>query len=311
MTIADVCSLLIANDNFEILTHSSPDGDTLGSGFALCLALQQAGKNARVITDKMPEKWDYLKTGVKESEFQAEYIVSVDVAAVSLLGDNEEKYRDKINLCIDHHISNSVQADNVFVDAESAATCEIIYSVICEMGVKITKQITDCLYTGVSTDTGCFKFSNTTAKTHRIAAALIEAGCDFYRINKAMFDTKTKGRMALEHDLFDTMEYFANGRGAIICVTLDMLKRLNVTSDDIEGIESIPRAIEGVEMGITMKEKEDGIVKISVRTNGGTDASKFCRQFGGGGHLAAAGCSIKGGCEAVKAAVIKAAEDFI
>ena len=117
--------------------------------------------------------------------------------------------------------------------------------------------------------------------------------------------------MALEHALYDTMEYFSGGKGAVICVSLEMMKKLNITSDDIEGVEAIPRAIEGVEMGITVKEKEGGFCKISVRTNGELDASRFCAEFGGGGHSAAAGCSIDGDCQKVKKTIIKAAEEFI
>lgn len=311
MTITEVCNLLRANDNFEILTHASPDGDTLGCGHALCLALQQIGKNARVICESVPEKFAYLKKGIKQQEFIGEYIVSTDIAADSLLGEHGKKYEGKIDLCIDHHKSNSVSAKNKYVDPDSAAACEIIYEVVKGLGAEISTDIANCLYTGTATDTGCFKFSNTTAKTHRIAADLIEAGCDFNGINKAMFDTKTKARMALEHALYDTMEYFSGGKGAVICVSLEMMKKLNITSDDIEGVEAIPRAIEGVEMGITVKEKEGGFCKISVRTNGELDASHFCAEFGGGGHFAAAGCSIDGDCQKVKKTIIKAAEEFI
>lgn len=311
MTITEVCEILKSRNNFEILTHASPDGDTLGCGFALCLALQQMGKNAKVITEDMPKKFDYLKNQVKKQDFQGEFVVSTDVAAPSLLGENGEKYIDEIDLCLDHHGSNSIIAKQKYVDAEAAAACEIIYQIIVGLGVKITKEMATCLYTGVATDTGCFKFGNTTAQTHRIAAQLIELGCDFETINKVMFDTKSKARMALEHDLYDTMEYYASGKCAIICVTLKMLEEHNITGNDTEGIESIPRLIEGVVMGITMKEKEDNSFKISVRTNNGINASDFCSQFGGGGHIGAAGCKIDGDYETVKHILSKAAEEFI
>lgn len=311
MTISDVSNILKSKNNIEILTHSSPDGDTLGCGFALCLALQEMGKNARVITESMPEKFAYLKNGVISQDFQRQFVVSTDIASLSLLGSNAEEYKDIIDLCIDHHGSNNIEIENKYVDATAAAACEIIYELICEMGIEITKDIANCLYTGIATDTGCFRFSNTTAKTHAIAAELMKSGCEFAVINKNMFDTKSKERVALEHDLYDTMEYFAQGRGALICVTLDMLNKLNITSDDTEGIEAIPRMIEGVLMGITMKQKDENSFKISVRTNDGINASDFCSQFGGGGHMAAAGCKITGDYESVKKKLIKAAEEFI
>lgn len=311
MTLKEVCEILKSKNNIEILTHASPDGDTLGCGYALCLALQSMGKNARVIVEKLPKKFEFLTTGVKEQDFQCEFVVSVDIAALSLLGSNAEKYKDIIDLCIDHHGSNSIEIQDKYVDAQAAAACEIIYEVIGGLNVKITKEIANCLYTGISTDTGCFRFSNTTAKTHRIAADLMEAGCDFEIINKNMFDTKSKARVELEKNLYDTMEYFAKGKGAIMCISLEMLERLNISGDDIEGIEAIPRLIEGVVMGITMKEKEKNTYKISVRTNEGINASEFCANFGGGGHIAAAGCKIDGDYAEVKEKLIKTAEEFI
>lgn len=310
MTITNVCEILKSKNNIEILTHASPDGDTLGCGYGLCLALQQMGKNARVITECLPQKFMYLTNGIAQQDFEAEFVVSVDIASLTLLGTNFEKYHNKIDLCIDHHGSNSMDM-NKYVDSTAAAACEIIYQIVVELGVEITKEIANCLYTGIATDTGCFRFTNTTARTHQISAKLIEAGCDFASINKRMFDTKSKGRMALEYSVYNTMVYFAGGKGAIMSITQDTLNSLNVSSDDIEGIEAIPRAIEGVLMGITLKEKEDKSFKISVRTNDGISASDFCKKFDGGGHAAAAGCRLTGTLDEVREILIKTAEEFI
>ncbi len=302
---------LEAHDNYEILTHAYPDGDTLGSGFALCLALQQKGKNARVITTNIPSKFSYLQKGVKEQDFEAETIISTDVAADSLLGSNMEKYVGKIDVCIDHHGSNTVTAKEKFVDRFAAANCEIIYKLFQRMHTRITQEIADCLYTGISTDTGCFRYTNTTADTMRIAASLMELGCNTEYINKVMFETKSKTKVLIEQAVYDTMTYCANERCAIIYTTLDMLKRLDVGDDEMEGLASIPRQIEGVLIGITMREKEGGFFKISVRTNGNINASDFCRQFGGGGHPAAAGCSIEGSLDSVRSKLIAAAEEAL
>lgn len=308
MTINDVCKILLEKDNFEIITHASPDGDTLGCGFGLCLALQQLGKNARVITEKLPKKFLFMAETVKEQQFECEYIVSTDIAADTLFGDNKEKYFGKINLCIDHHGSNSLTAEKKYVDSTCAAACEIIYKIVVALGAEVTKPIANCLYTGIATDTGCFKFTNTSSQTHKIAAELFFAGCDYGAINKRMFETKTKGRFALEQELFKSMEYCAKGKCAIICISQDMLNRLDVTEEDTEGIEGIPRQIDGVLMGITMKEKDDGAYKISVRTNDNVNASDFCKQFGGGGHPAASGCRIEGDFATVRNALVTAAE---
>ena len=306
MTIEKVVDFLKANDNFEILTHNYPDGDCLGSGYGLCLGLQQLGKNARVITTALPKDFKFLLNGVKEQDFKAECVVSVDVADEKLLGCNQEKYQGKIDLCIDHHKSNRVDAPLKFVDDTSAAACEIIYRILTELGVTFTKEIANCLYTGISTDTGCFRYTNTTATTLRICADLLEYGCDSGYINKVMFETKSKKRIELEREIYDRMIFCCDDKCAVIYTTLEMTKDLE--DEDTEGISSIPRQIEGVKMGITIREKPDGVYKVSVRTNGDIDACQFCKQFGGGGHAAASGCTLNGDLQSVVDTLIEAAE---
>lgn len=311
MNLYEIAQYLKKHDNYEILTHAYPDGDTLGSSFALCMALQQLGKNARVITTNIPSKFAFLTKGIRQQDFTAECIISTDVAADSLLGENMRQYIGKIDLCIDHHGSNTITADNKFVDKYAAANCEIIYKLLNRLNVRIDKGIANCLYTGISTDTGCFRFSNTTADTMRIAASLMEMGCDAAYINKVMFDTKSKEKVQLERAVYDSMTYCADGKCAIVYTTLDMIKKLNIGDDEMEGLASIPRQIEGVLLGITMREKDGGKFKISVRTNGNINASDFCSQFGGGGHPAAAGCTIEGTLQEVRAKLIKAAEELL
>lgn len=311
MTITEIADFLISHNNFEILTHAYPDGDTLGSGYALCLALQQLGKNARVITTNLPHNFEFLTDGIKEQTFDTETIVSTDVADEKLLGSNKEKYSGKIDLCIDHHITNKVETDLKFVDETAAANSEIIYRLLLAMEVKITKQIANCLYTGISTDTGCFRYTNTTSNTLRTVADLMDIGCDTAYINKVMFETKTKAKIRLERAVYDTMLYCAGGKCAIIYTTLDMQKGLSIGDSELEGLASIPRQIEGVLIGITMREKEGGVFKISVRTNGNVNAADFCSNFGGGGHSAAAGCSIEGSLDEVRTMLVAAAEAIL
>lgn len=311
MNLYEIAQYLKENDNYEILTHAYPDGDTLGSGFALCLALQQLGKNARVITTNVPSKFLYLLNGVKQQIFNAENIISTDVASDSLLGSNMSKYIGNVDICIDHHGSNTFNAKQKFVDKYAAANCEIVYKLILRMDVKITEEIANCLYTGISTDTGCFRYTNTTADTMRVAASLMDLGCNTEYINKVMFETKSKEKIQLERAVYDTMQYCADGKCAIIYTTLDMMSKLDVGDDEMEGLASIPRQIEGVLIGITMREKVGGFFKISVRTNGNINASDFCGKFGGGGHPAAAGCTIEGDLNTVRKMLIEAAEEVL
>ncbi len=311
MSLEKVADFLKQNDNYEILTHAYPDGDTLGSGYALCLALQQLGKNARVITTNLPKDFEFLLNGVKQQSFDAQTVVSVDIASEQLLGCNRERYSGRIDLCVDHHAINRIEAPLKHVEADAAANCEILYRLFRLMNIDITKQIADCLYTGVSTDTGCFRYTNTTADTLRIAADLLELGADNVFINKVMFETKTKKKIALEREIYDTIEYCCADRCAIISVTREMKNKLGVGDDELEGLASIPRQIEGVMVGITMRERDEGGFKVSVRSDSHVNAAEFCARFGGGGHAAAAGCTVKGSLEEAKARLIAEIGDFI
>ncbi|MBQ4569415.1 MAG: bifunctional oligoribonuclease/PAP phosphatase NrnA [Ruminococcus sp.] len=311
-SLSKVAELLLGADNVEILTHHYPDGDTLGSAYALCLMLRSLGKRARVLTSGTPaRKYEFLKKGVEPQEFERKFVVSVDVAAPSLLGENQQEYEDIIDLCIDHHGTNSICAKQSYIDANAAATGEIIYELSKEMGIGLTREMASCIYTGISTDTGCFRYSNTTACTHLIAAELMAVTPDWHVINTEMFEVKTKEKLALEKMVYKTLEYSCDGKCALIYTTLEMQEAAGITDDEMEGLASIPRQIEGVLLGITMREKEDGTFKISVRSNKDVSASDFCLRFGGGGHKAAAGCTIKGDLESVKKQLLSAACEML
>lgn len=308
MTLKEVANLILQHNNFDILTHNYPDGDCIGSAFALAHALKQIGKKARVITTDRQKKFEFLFESYSAPEFEREYVISTDVADEKLLGANRKEYEGKIDLCIDHHKSNVINAPYKYVDADSAAAGEIIYELIPLLGAEYTKEIADCLYTAISTDTGCFRYTNTTSRTMRIAAELIDLNCDSGYINKEMFETKSKARVELEREILESMIFCADDKCAIIYTTREMTEGLG--DDETEGIASIPRQIEGVKMGITVREKEKDY-KISVRTNDGVDACAFCKQFGGGGHVAASGCTLKGDLQSVLDTLINAAEMYI
>ena len=306
-----VAKFLSERDNFDILTHDYPDGDTLGSSFALCLVLQQMGKNARVITTSVPKDFTFLQEGILPQDFTAQTVVSVDVADEKLLGSNREAYEGRIDLCIDHHMTNRIQAPLKCVDGTAAANCEILYKLFKLMNADITRGIANNLYTGISTDTGCFRYTNTTSETLRIAADIIDIGCDTAYINKVMFETKTRKKLLLEREIYNTIEYCCNDRCAIIAVTLETQKKIGVGDGELEGIASLPRQVEGVKIGITLREKTENDFKISVRSDGDVNAAEFCARFGGGGHAAAAGCSVKGSLEEVKAKLKEAVSEIL
>lgn len=299
--------LLREKDNILILTHRNPDGDTLGSGFALLRALKNMGKRARLQNnDPIPKKYEYLYKDVIDDEFQADFVVSVDVAERRLLGDDlGALYGERVDLAIDHHETSRTFAKETYCESDSASCCELIYLLVEAMGTPITKEIADCIYTGMSTDTGCFRYSNVTPRTHEIAAKLIEAGADHSRINVRMFETKTMGDFMLQKMCLDTLEVIGDGKVAVISVTKDMLSECGVDKSALDAIKPLTRQIEGVEIGLTIKEESDGKAGVSVRTGENYDAAAICAHFGGGGHVRAAGCEIKGTVEDAKETVKK------
>ena len=292
-------------DDILILTHQFPDGDTLGSGFALCGALQLLGKKARVAcSDEIPKKYEYLTKGIADQAFAPKLIMAVDVASAALLGEELSQYASRVELSIDHHKSNTMFAQHTYVDVKAAATAEIIYEILVMLGVNFTLDIATCLYTALATDTGCFKYSNVTPKTLRIAALMMSLGVPCAQINRTMFDTKSRARMEIERELIERLEYHFDGRCALIVITEDMLTRAGADEGDIEGLSPLPRQIEGVTVGLTFRERSDGSWKVSVRTGSEVDGAALCAKFGGGGHRQAAGCTLSGDLDTVKARIL-------
>lgn len=300
------------NNNFLILVHGNPDGDTLGCGLALKEALTSLGKSAHVCcNDPVPKKFNYMGT-VDTDDFIPDTIVAVDVADTKLLGKSfEEKYGDRVDLCIDHHGSNRLFAKQTLLDSTAAAACEIILQVIRGLEVEITKSIAACIYTGLTTDTGCFRYSNVTPRTMRMAADMIEAGAENAKINTAMFETKTKTYVALERLALDGMKMYFDGKCAFITITQEMYRKSGSDETEVDAIASLPRQIEGVLVGVTMREKKDGTFKVSMRSGESANVSEICATMGGGGHPRAAGCTVKGDINNATRTVLENVKKFI
>ena len=293
VSLKKAAELLLEQDDIVILCHRYPDGDTIGSAFGLCMALRNLGKRANVLCgDIIPHKYSYIFSHLSPVDIKEKYIVSVDVADPALLGLLQDEYADRIDLCIDHHSANKLRAKHSYVDAGAAATGEIVYKLVGLLNTPVTREIATAIYTALSTDTGCFRYSNVTAQTHRITAKLLELGVDGYAINQVMFETKTKARFAIEMEMLSKIDFHYDGRLAIVALTADMMERIAVNEGDIDGLSALPRNIEGVDMGVMIREVADGC-KLSVRTSRSVNACDFCRIFGGGGHPAAAGCTLR------------------
>ncbi len=306
MEFSKIKNFLETCDNVTILTHKSPDGDTLGAGFALCRALRNMGKKANVKnSDELPARYEFLYEWYEPMNFDEKTVIAVDIADTKLLGSNLEEYAEekKIDLCIDHHISNVYYAKYTYVNASASAACQIIYELFRYMDVKFDKIIAKCLYTGIATDTGCFKYENTTAAAHIAVSELMKYNIDYANINRQMFDVKSKARLSVERAITDKMEFWCDDRCAVIVVTTEMMEKSGIEPAEFEGLASIPLQVEGVDIGITIKQRHEKVFKLSVRTTEKIDASEFCHGFGGGGHIRAAGCEIEGTLDEVKAVV--------
>ncbi len=296
-----------------ILTHQSPDGDCIGSGTALYYMLKSMGKKSRVLcSDEIPKRFDFMRTGYSEEEFEPEIIIATDVADAKLLGKYQEIYGDKVNLCIDHHISNTGYAEKTLVCPDASAACEVVFELVKVMGIEITDEIAKCIYTGIATDTGCFKYENTTFRAHEIAAELKKnSNVNFAKINREMFDVKTKGRLKMEAFAVDKIEYYLDGKCTLLAVTNQMREQMGVTPAELDGIEGIPLQVEGAEVGVTVKQRDENSYKISMRSANDVNVSDICGSLGGGGHVKAAGCLLHGTLDEVKKQIVDAVEKGI
>lgn len=292
--------ILLSMDNILILAHENPDGDAVGSACALCKGLRSLGKTAFVSLEKFSKHDEYLAQGlIAPSDYCYEHIVAVDTADNRIMGVAQTSLSKdcRVELCIDHHMSNVFYAAQTCLDETAAAAGEVVYDILKEMNVEITKDIAECIYVAVATDTGCFRYSNTTAKTFRTAADMADAGVDIAKVNKIQFETKSKEYAAIEKMAISSMELHFDGKCALLPITNEMYVQSNVSDSDTQPLASLPRQIEGVYAGITVKEKKKGMCRISVRTNSPVNASKIASCLGGGGHSMAAGCSFEGSVE--------------
>ena len=299
---------LLERDNYLILTHVRPDGDTVGCAAGLCRALREQGKTAHILPDPGTSTvyTPYLEGLLAPEDYSPDTVVAVDMAACSMFHEAAKPYLDRVDLTFDHHPSQEFYAKNTCLDAARAACGQLIYDTVRQWG-PVSKEVALPLYVAVSTDCGCFVYSNTDAACHRVAADLMETGIDFYPINRKHFRTKSLKRLQLESMLTVGMQVFDNGTIAMVTLTLDMINSIQATEEDLDDISAFVGQIEGVRTGITVRQLTPERCKISLRTEpGDLNASKVCGLLGGGGHAAAAGASVDGSPEQTQTAILSA-----
>ena len=308
MTRTEAAAWLRAHDRYCILTHRNPDGDTIGSASALCRGLRAMGREASILWNpQFTARYDRWLSDLTVPEAgPADTVISVDSASESLLPDNAVPLAGHVALALDHHGSNTGFAACACVEPDLAACGELIYWLLRELGVSLTVPMAEAIYLAVSTDTGCFQYANTTADTLRVAAAMKDAGCQTYPINKRFFDTKTLPRLRLEARLTESMELLDGGRVAICHMPYRWMAELGLSEDELDAIAGFPRTLEGVEVGVTVREQAPGRQKISLRTGEYANASDICAHLGGGGHRAAAGATVFGPYPEVRSQILRA-----
>lgn len=327
----DVIQYLSDNDNFLIVIHDKPDGDAVGSSTALALFLQSLGKTSAVLSPSViPARLAFAKSNnVKYIEgtdaltttgYGYNAVISIDVASPELISSVTPLLSKEIELVIDHHRVNTLEADLKYIDSASSAAGEIVFSLISMYSMVMnedyfSKEICEALFTSISSDTGCFKYGNTTAATHEIASSLLRYGINAEEINRLLFDTKSFTQIKAEQLAYQKLQMHYDCKLAITCIDKSDLDRIGATEEDTETISQLTRMIAGVQIGVMMREKisSDGKTgyKFSVRANSEADVSALCAKFGGGGHKKAAGCTICGDKQTALETFIKAAEEYI
>lgn len=307
LTLRQTAERLRSFDNVLILTHLRPDGDTVGSAAALCAGLRALGKTAYLLPN--PELTDttapYFLPYAAPDGFVPEKVVSTDIATVQLLPENAKPYADRVDLAIDHHPSFQYFGRENYVRALAAATGEIIYDILATLG-PVTAEMALPLYVAIATDCGCFAYNNTTAYTHAVATALLRTRIDFQAVNKTFFRTKSRKRLALEAAMLSGIEYHDHERVAVLSVPLSLIAQVGASETDAEDLSALGGQIEGVDCAVTMRELRPDVWKFSLRTGPRVNATRACALLGGGGHAAAAGCTVEAPLEEAKRRMLEA-----
>lgn len=312
LTKAETAEFLLNHDHYAILSHRRPDGDTLGSTAALCRILRKLGKTAHVLenTEATP-RYRWLHDGLTKPEAEEnDTLITVDVASANMLPMQFERYLGKIALRIDHHGSSTSFTQCELVEPEAGACGEIIYDLAMELWQDLDPETADALYVALSTDTGCFRFANTTDHSFLVAAACARAGARVFQLNQEIFETVSLTKLKIQSWIVENMKVMDGGRLAMVAIPKAVEDAIGVTEDDMDNISSFPRNISGVCMAATLRESKEGGSKLSVRAVPAYNAAAVAEKFGGGGHRGAAGASVKLPIEEAARAVESAMMEF-
>ncbi len=305
LSVIEAADRIDCAEKILILFHVNPDGDAVGSAFALRHALSALGKRAWCISaSDVPERLYFAMKDAQESacasdipaDFEPELILSVDSASPQQLGALYDNYKGKIDLMIDHHAKGTVYADNYIV-AGASSTGEVLCTLIDILnerhGICMPFRVAELVYTALSADTGCFRYNNTSPSSHILAARLVEMGVDSADINHKLFGIKSLKQMQVEHAGFERMNFYSGGRIAVINFPYDLKNQYGATDENLETLVDVARCVKGVEVAAVIKQPtEENRFRVSMRSSCDFDVSEICAHYGGGGHERAAGCTL-------------------
>lgn len=308
------------SSSIAITSHINPDGDSIGSILALWFALKQRYKNVEAfINEKLPDRYSFLPQAknikkyedVKGKKF--DLFFALDCGNEKRLGNGIEiMEKSKIVVNIDHHISNTKFGDINIVDIYSSSTCEMIYSVIKDMGLAIDQQIATCIYTGIVTDSGNFMYDNVTEKTHLIVAELMRTGIAKQDIIYNLYQKKSVNSLRFFGYSLTNMDIELGGRLVIFRVPSGLLEKFNISNDDVEGLVNYGRDIESADIAASITETGNGEVKLSFRSkHDDVDVRAFAQLFNGGGHKKASGAVLTSTLDEAKDQVVEKAKQFV
>ena len=318
-TFEQIGQVLREHRRFAVLSHVRPDGDALGSQLAVGLCLKKLGKDARIWNEEgMLDKYSFLPEAKLLTQPPAEpeevdVVVALDTAIQNRLGTTVASIKSaKIWINIDHHPSNPGYGDLVYIDPHAPATGQILFELLKNQNLPIDRAIAENLYVAISTDTGSFQYSNTTARTFEIAAELVREGVDVGKISQLTYENYPRRRVELLRDLLGTMRFAGNDRVASFSLSLASAKKLGVLPEDNEGLIDHLRAIQGVIVAIFFEELADGKVRVSMRSKTEkVNVCAICEKFGGGGHVLAAGARVKGTLAEVEKKILEETCDVL
>lgn len=305
--------ILDISEKIYVVAHKNPDGDAIGSCFALYFALKKLGKDVKVIMPKYSDSFKFLpeiQTSVSSVlETSYDLLIAVDSSSKDRLAIAEEDFnKAKHVIMLDHHEETAPYGEFRYIDSTRPAAAEIIYNFIEYLGVEFDKNIATYIYTGLMTDTGSFNYESTKPSTLHIAAKMIETGIDFSYICKKLNDTIKEAKLKLISKAIDNMEVMFDGKLRYSYVDYDTIKNLGLDEEDAEGMTNYLRKVEGTEVAVYVRGKSDNTAKVSIRSGGGIDVSEIAIKFGGGGHKRAAGYTMFGNLEDEKQKLIDVVE---